>query len=491
MRQTRAVFSGIMPTRETSLIQQIEEAFDVTIIQDEELLQNQETYRNAIAGTLPHNDDDTPSMMIPKLLCVKMAEQITLEAEITFKGSDVAEFVNEQMHNFIDDIEHGFRVAAYEQNAGSRILTFLAADIETKSIDIDIHLNNEYFPVAYDRRRKLIDVIVMYTPDVPDSDYYYKLFGRFIFNQRSEQMTVMYKGFYSTDENKLGKEVTSLDVIENWVGLQPEVTYNNQSKPWFLEVNMPEGEALFHDTLETIYQIDKHDSDIDWAFEASQIAVDAPVNMFRDVGSQVGNALNPQRHIPVFEMPKGKERLFRNTNIDSETMLPQIFNPDPRYEPMRARLNDLLRRAEQQCRISYGTISDVAIQAKTATEVQAAEQTTKGRARDIQTIWGSVFKSHAIAMKNICVWLFGMPDGDLETVIDWHDGVVQDEKEIIDNNNKKIGQLLLLQSSGNITADITNAVAFTVIPELAALTDEQIKLSQERLGTMPPVEGEE
>lgn len=200
---------------------------------------------------------------------------------------------------------------------------------------------------------------------------------------RLETHTLDVNGLY-TIENRAyesydavsGFEVP-LDVIPEWAHLEKVVTLENIEKPLFayyripnaniIDPKSPLGVSVFSKAMYLMEEADKQYSRILWEYEGSELAVHIDVNML-DENQQLAH---------------GHNRLY--VRMDSgEDGFYEVYSPDIRDESLYNGLNRLLQRIEFNCGLAYGTLSDVQIVDKTATEIKSSKQRSFSTVRDMQ-----------------------------------------------------------------------------------------------------------
>ena len=99
-----------------------------------------------------------------------------------------------------------------------------------------------------------------------------------------------------------------------------------------------------------------------------------------------------------------------------------------RDESFQSGLNKLLKRIEFNCGLAYGTLSDVEIEAKTATEVKQAKQRSYSTVRDIQKAL-EVSLEHLVYIMDVYATLYNLaPKGEYKTAYKWDDSIVVDSE---------------------------------------------------------------
>ena len=103
-----------------------------------------------------------------------------------------------------------------------------------------------------------------------------------------------------------------------------------------------------------------------------------------------------------------------------------MFNPDFRDGSLRAGLNELLRRIEFSCGLSYGIISDPGQREMTATEIVSAKQRLFSTVKEIQNTLERALEELLNIMNYWADFLPGVPAGGYRTDYRWDDSIVTD-----------------------------------------------------------------
>ena len=135
-----------------------------------------------------------------------------------------------------------------------------------------------------------------------------------------------------------------------------------------------------------------------------------------------------------------QNRLYRTIDLgESDTYKP--FSPALRDTSIINGLNTILMRIEDVCALSRGTISDVAAEARTATEIKILKQRSFSANKEIQTALQTALEDTIYAM-NVYVTLYNIvgditykPDGTADTSkmgtydvsFEWDDSILIDE----------------------------------------------------------------
>lgn len=209
--------------------------------------------------------------------------------------------------------------------------------------------------------------------------------------------TIENRCFCSGDPAFLGKEC-ALSEVPAWEGMLTRKTYPDVSQPLFSVFQMPDsnsvdpdsplGVSAFADAADDVRDADMHWERILWELESSERAIDASEDLFRFKDG-----------VPV--LPKGRERMFRtfSANPNAGSGIFETFSPEIRDVSYFNALDGMLRRVENNCGLSYGTLSRLDTTDKTAEEVLSSKQRSFDRVRDIQEALRTALEGAVYAMQ--------------------------------------------------------------------------------------------
>ncbi|MBZ0683169.1 phage portal protein, partial [Clostridioides difficile] len=182
-----------------------------------------------------------------------------------------------------------------------------------------------------------------------------------------------------------------------------------------LENSSPLGVSVFSRAVDLIKEADKQYSRILWEYEATEIAIDADSSMFRR------NANGE------YEVPHGKKRLYRMLEMEDGDNKWNVFSPAIRDSSLFAGLNQLLRKIEFNCGLSYGIISDAQETEKTATEIKTSKQRLYSTVKDIQKSLEDALEGLIYSIDKWSILAGFTPSLKYETTFNWDDSVIIDK----------------------------------------------------------------
>ena len=132
------------------------------------------------------------------------------------------------------------------------------------------------------------------------------------------------------------------------------------------------GKQVYSRAVDDIKEADYQWTRILWEFEGSELAIDGDVSLFK------------RKENGEFDLPKGKERLFRMMDFDDDKEQYKVFAPPIRDKSLINGFNAILRRVEFNSGLAYGTLSDLNTVDKTAEEIKTSKQRSYSTVSDIQ-----------------------------------------------------------------------------------------------------------
>ena len=126
------------------------------------------------------------------------------------------------------------------------------------------------------------------------------------------------------------------------------------------------GQAIYAPAIELLYETYKQYDRVMWEYEGGELAIQANAELFHKVGSSTKK--------DNYNLPAGKGRLYIALPGASNDFQVETFAPTLRDTEYWYGLNNLLRRIEFACGLSYGIISDAGEKEMTATEIISSKQ---------------------------------------------------------------------------------------------------------------------
>ena len=377
-----------------------------------------ELWGQLYANRAPWISGTCKSLNLPATIAAEVARLVTLEAEITVSGEKSAEYLQEQIQATVEKLRKWTEYAC--AFGGVVFKPFVAKD----GISVDCVLPANFVPTSFDSRGNMTGAV--FADRIYRGQEWYTRLESHGFD--GEIYRITNKAYKSDSESQLGREI-SLQQVQEWADIEPEVTVENLSSPLFsyfriplanqVDAASPLGVSVYSRAVDLIKEADAQYSRILWEYEGAELAVDASADLFR----------RDKDGKPV--LPKGRERLFRaldldtlNTNGMSGAM--QTFSPDIRDSSLFNGLDQLLKQIESRCGLSYGTISKMEETAKTATEIRASRQRLHATVTDIQKSLEDALRHLVECMDVLAVTYRLNTAGKWELTAKWDDSIVTD-----------------------------------------------------------------
>lgn len=428
----------------------VKNAVGVDIAVSDEMQDAVELWQKMFQNKAPWIDDNTQSMGLASAIAGEMARLTLVEFKSEITGSTRAEFLQENYNYVLEKLREQTEFAT----AMGGIV--FKPYVEGGKIAIDFVHAGKFIPTSYNSRQEVTGAV--FVERVKKGKIWYT---RLEYHNLSDAgYIIQNRAFSSTNESQLGTSI-SLQSVNEWSSLESEITLGYQDgstleKPLFvyfkmpfanhIDENSPLGVSVYSRAIGLIEQADKQYSRILWEYEGSELAVDASIN-----------ALNNSK------LPERRKRLFRQLELDRGTNgdLYEVFSPEIRDSSLFNGLNQLMRRIEFNCNLSYGTLSDPQNEAKTAEEIRMSKQRSYAAVCDIQSALEDALK-HLVWVLDYYTSLYKLaPVGEYETSFNWGDGVLSD-------TGTEFAQLKAMVDSGVLKAEKLLAWYFGVSEEEAA-----------------------
>lgn len=358
------------------------------------------------------------TLNLPAIIASELSRLVTTELESSVENKTL----DEAYQTVVRDLRH-----CCELGCAGGGLAFKPVP-ENGRISVDYVSAESFFPTDYDTNGDITGAIFVDKLTKGDTVYtkleQHRLEGK--------QYTIRNYAFKNETQDPdvtidLGRPIPLTDVPE-WAAVEEEKVIAPVLAPLFAYFKMPGtnpidktsplGVSCFAKALEQIEQADRQYDRLLWEYEGSELALDLPADWF---------AFDEVKQ--KWRLPEGKERLFRVHDMDDDqNSRYNIFSPAIRDASLFNGLDNLLKRIEFNCGLSYGTISDPQNVDKTATEIISSKQRLYSTVKDIQLALEDALQHMVYAMS---VWmnLSGqtVPVGP-EVTFNWDDSIVIDKQ---------------------------------------------------------------
>ena len=322
-----------------------------------------------------------------------------------------------------------------------------SAEAYKYKMEFDFIQSDCFYPISFDGSGYLTDVAFIQTK--VDGDTTYTRLERHRLNV--DNVTIenyAFKNITSGNQDvytgvnglTLGQPIPLTDVSE-WKDIPPKATINNVDKLLFgyfkmpdantIDTHSPLGMSCFGRAVKLIKDADEQYSRLLWEFEGGELAIDIDRDALQFMADKDGNGHSAMGHL--------QNRLYRTIDLgESDTYNP--FAPSLRDVSLINGLNNILMRIEDVCALSRGTISDVASEARTATEIKILKQRSFSANREIQAALQTALEDVIYAM-NVYVTLYNIVGdikyngdkvdtsemGTYDVSFEWDDSILVDE----------------------------------------------------------------
>lgn len=392
-------------------------------------------WSNMYNNSPPWINDEVVPLGIPGAIANELARLATIEFKSKINNN---EGLNEIYQELIDVLRINTEYACAK---GGLIFK---PYFNGKNIEIDLIHQDNFLPISYNAIGEITAAVFLEYKIIGDKKYTRLEYHDF----KEGNYTIKNIAYVKSNlvkDNSLGKR-TILASVPEWSQLQEEITINNITRPLFsyfkipqanaIDVNSPLGVSCYAKASDLIKEADKQYSRILWEYEATEIAINASESLF--VRKEDG----------TYELPKGKERLYRifpwedregKRNLDT-------FSPDIRDSNLFNGLNNILRKVEFNCGLAYGTLSDVNDVSKTATEIKTSRQRSYSTVKDIQKSLEKALKDLIVSMNDLATLykLNRSPiDIDKDVSFDWDDSLVLDKDSELESMRNDVSAGIL------------------------------------------------
>lgn len=361
------------------------------------------------------DEEDLKSYNLASSIASELARLVTIEIESNITGltddegkekpNERSIFLDKQYQKVIDNIRVETEYACAKGG-----LVFKPY-IENKKICIDYVQANRFEPIKFDGSGELI--AAMFPDEI-------KIEG--ITYLREEYHELLPNGIYYISNTAYMNGIECpLDYVEEWKDLEPEINLKGLEKPLFSYFKMPLannidsdsnlGVSVYSKAVDAIKEVDRQYNKILWEYDGTELAIDVALDMIK------GD-----------ELPQGKKRIFRKLDTEDEDFY-EVFNPDIRDESLYNGLNKLLQSVEFKCGLAYGTLSDVQMVEKTATEIISSKQRSYSTVADIQKSLRVALEHLIYSMDYLTTFYKLADEGEYEVSYHFDDSLIIDNKE--------------------------------------------------------------
>lgn len=326
------------------------------------------------AGDPPWATTDVPTLNLGVTIASEIARAATIEMKVTLGTGPRATFLQTELERLLSTVRQQLEAGCAK---GSLIFK---PYVVGRRILIDVVHADQFYPVSFDADGGLQAVVFVDQRQVGQWWYtrleYHAMQGT--------DCLIRHTVFRSSTRNDLGNEA-SLTEVDDWRDLVPEATIYDIQRPLYgyfkfplannIDAASPLGVSCFSRALPQLRHADEIYANLVWEFESGKRAMYVDELAF-DQDSNNKPILPDKRLYRTLDMA--------GSVIGDGKQMFQAWTPEFREAAIKAGLNDVKREIEFLCGLAYGTISDVQVQDKTATEIKVSRQRSYATVTDTQ-----------------------------------------------------------------------------------------------------------
>ncbi|MBQ4518268.1 MAG: phage portal protein [Clostridia bacterium] len=379
----------------------------------------------------PWLNEQVKSLNLAATIAGELACQATLDFNSKISGSRRADVIQEQVYDsVIFDIR---RLVEYACATGGVVFK---PYFDKSRLAVEYVRTNRFFPLGVDSRGEVVSAVFV-------ERLQYK--GR-MYTRLEEHLldgagvTVQNHAFCGHGFWSLGRPVSMQEVPE-WAELAERVILPGVQKPLFsyfkmplanvVDMDSPLGVSVFAKSVDMIQEADKQFSRLMWEYEGGELAVDASVDALRMEGGDM-------------QLPAHSKRLFRALDIDvGGSDLYSVYAPTLRDASYIDGLNEILIRVEDTCGLARGTVSNLNVKARTATELTLLRQRSYSTVTDIQKALQKALADLVSGLETMATVFDLLPKGNCQVTFEFDDSMAVDRKAQFEEMKQLVDQGIL------------------------------------------------
>lgn len=370
-------------------------------------------------GNAPWLADGVQTLNLPSAVAGELARLITVELAGSVTGGARAAYLQQQLAPVLTALRAQCEYAV----AGGGLV--LKPCVTGSRLSVDFVQADRFFPTEWSAAGELTGAVFIERL-YRDNTWYTRLERHSI---TPECYLVENRAYRSSTEHTLGAQIPLAGVRE-WAQLSPSegvrcADGTVPETPLFVYFKMPfanqedtaspAGVSAYSRAVGLLEQADRQYTRILWEYEGSELAVDASVGAVQMENGDM-------------RLPRAKQRLFRELAIDRGDGgdLYSVFSPAIRDASLFNGLDNLLRRVEFACYLSYGTLSNPQQVDKTAEEVKMSRQRSYSAVTDIQKALAACLTQLVAVMDTYASLYHLAPEGAYDVAFSFGDAVTTD-----------------------------------------------------------------
>lgn len=273
-RRVRRLFSN-------SFMKSIAEVAQHESVTSDRMMSAIEEWLDMYLGNAPWLSGNPQSLGLPAIIASEVARTVTLEMDIKVTGSQMADFIAEQVKSVMNNIQTD---TEYACAAGGIVFK---PYVNGDRITTEIVQANAFYPIAFNDQK------------ITGAYFIYRQWeGRKVYSRlerhelKGTTYTITNRAFVSSVDDALGKECSLTDVVD-WAEISPKVVLQNVDSPLFayfkipigntIDARSPLGVSVYSRAVGLIADADEQYQRLMWEYKGGELAIDAASEVFKCV----------------------------------------------------------------------------------------------------------------------------------------------------------------------------------------------------------------
>lgn len=439
----------------------VAETIDIDTVTISEKMQNSiELWENIYIDESPwlSDDDGIYSLNLGKSICQELARSVMSELDSSITDPNAPDLPETEIEdteidlsnraNFLNDCYKKNLMKCFDDKLEMGMATggmIIKPYVSSGRIYFDFCYQGEFYPITFDDDGNITDIAFL--DEFISGDFKYSKIERQTF---SNNTIVVENKAYKTkikkaDEDsdipqELGNEI-DLKLVDKWAYITPQVTIQNVDRPLYgyykvplannVDKNSPLGISVFAPARKMIERADKQFSRLDWEYEGGQMAIDIDESALHVSEGYFGTQL---------EQDQTRNRLYRKVDLGQDDTY-EAFAPNLRDGNYLSGLTKYLTKIEDLVGLARGTLSEIDVEARTATEIKILKQRQYVTVSKHQSELQRTFEDVVYAMNTLAELYNLSTSGEYNLNLDWKDSILTD-------TDTELGQKINLKNAG-------------------------------------------
>ena len=371
----------------------------------------------ALVPWLQHNEN-LKSLHLGSTVAKELARIVCSEISLVVQGeSERAKYLN-KIAQYIEQ-----RLAKYTEQGIALGTGVLKPTVNTQHVVPTIGIQyvrlSDFLPLAVNEDDMCIDSIFL--SDITNEDFKYTRLERHTITDDGYKVTNLAFESVIGDTYGLGRPV-ELSKVPEWADLKPEAKLQNISTPLYglytnpianlNNLDSPLGTSIYSTSKDLLEEADLLWEQIWFEIKSGERKIFAPPSAYSQI------------HGDEYIM----HRFYKELDIEDPNFM-RDFSPALRNSEMSSRLQEIMRRIEENCGLSYGIISDPVEVAHTATEVKHSKERLMATVTAVQNAMHAAINFTIQACSDLCDLYKITPAGEWELICEWDDSVIESREE--------------------------------------------------------------